>query len=132
MSMTDPIADLLTRIRNAYMAKHDSVDVPASRMKVEIVKILQGEGYVDGFDVSEDSRQGKIRVHLKYGSAGERAITGLQRVSTPGRRVYCGKDEIPRVLDGLGITILSTSKGIMTGTSCRELGVGGEVLCNIW
>jgi small subunit ribosomal protein S8 len=132
MSMTDPIADLLTRIRNAYMAKHDTVNVPASRMKAEIVKILGNEGYIAGFDVSKDDRQGMIRVHLKYGSGGERAITGLQRVSTPGRRVYCGKDEIPRVLDGLGITILSTSKGIMTGSTCRKLGVGGEVLCNIW
>ena len=132
MSMTDPIADLLTRIRNALQAKHDSVQVPASRMKVEIVKILENEGYIDGYDVQEDSRQGEISIQLKYLVDGTRSITGMERVSRPGRRVYCGKDEIPRVLNGLGITIMSTSKGVMTGQSCREQGVGGEVLCNVW
>ena len=132
MSMTDPIADLLTRIRNGQVAKHKTVDVPASRMKLAIVTILKDEGFVDDFKVLEESSQGKIRIQLKYGMSGERAIQGLERVSRPGRRVYCGKDEIPKVLDGLGLTILSTPRGVMTGQSCRRLGVGGEVLCNIW
>src|SRR3990172_5055925 len=132
MSMTDPIADLLTRLRNGHLARHKSVDVPASKMKVEIVRILAEEGYVAGYEVVEDPRQGVLRVQLKYGSAGEKAITGLERVSRPGRRVYCGKGEIPRVLGGLGITILSTPKGILTGTASQRLGLGGEVLCNVW
>jgi len=132
MSMTDPISDLLTRIRNAQMAKHPTVDTPSSRMKLEIVKILKDEGYIDDFQMVEDAPHGAVRIRLKYGTGGERAITGLERVSRPGRRVYCGKDEIPRVLGGLGITILSTPKGILTGTACRKLGVGGEVLCNVW
>ncbi len=132
MSMTDPIADLLTRIRNGQMARHKSVDVPSSRMKVAIAKILKDEGYIDNFKVVEDERQGILRVNLKYGSAGEKAITGLERVSRPGRRVYCGKDGIPRVLGGMGITILSTPKGVLTGSACRRLGVGGEILCNVW
>ena len=132
MSMTDPIADLLTRIRNAHGARHRSVDVPVSKMKVEIVKILREEGYIKDFDVAEDAVQGTLSIVLKYGHGGESAITGLQRVSSPGRRVYCGKDEIPKVLEGLGISIISTSRGIKTGTACHELGVGGEVLCNIW
>ncbi len=132
MSMTDPIADLLTRIRNGQMARHKTVDVPSSRMKVAIAKILKDEGYIDSFKVVEDERQGILRMSLKYGSAGERVITGLERVSRPGRRVYCGKDEIPRVLGGMGITILSTPKGVITGSACRSLGVGGEILCNVW
>jgi len=132
MSMTDPIADLLTRIRNALQAKHADVEVPASQMKVEIVKILRDEGYIEGFEMREDERQGTIHVRLKYLGDGSKTRTGLERVSRPGRRVYCGKDEIPQVLDGLGITILSTSKGVMTGHACRRVGVGGEVLCNVW
>jgi small subunit ribosomal protein S8 len=132
MSMTDPIADLLTRIRNGQMARHKTVDVPLSRMKVAIAKILKDEGYIDNFKVVEDERQGILRVSMKYGSAGEKVITGLERVSRPGRRVYCGKDEIPRVLGGMGITILSTPKGVITGSACRQLGVGGEILCNVW
>jgi small subunit ribosomal protein S8 len=132
MSMTDPIADLLTRIRNAMLAKHRKVDVPASRMKLEIVKILKEEGYVDGFDRRDDDRQGTISIELRYVGEGGRSIHGLQRVSRPGRRVYCGKDEIPRVLNGLGVTIVSTSQGVMTGSRCRKLGIGGEVLCNVW
>ena len=132
MSMTDPIADLLTRIRNAQQAKHKRVDVPASKMKVAIVTILKDEGFVDGYKVLEEGAQGTIRIQLKYGTAGERAIQGVERVSRPGRRVYCGKDEIPKVLDGLGLTILSTPKGVLTGQACRRLGVGGEVLCNVW
>jgi len=132
MSMTDPISDLLTRIRNAASAKHSDVRVPASLMKAEIVKILKSEGYINDFAVEKDGPQGSINITLKYVNRGDRAIAGLERVSSPGRRVYCGKDEIPRVLNGLGITILSTSKGIMTGSACRRLGVGGEVLCNVW
>ena len=132
MSMTDPITDLLTRIRNALMARHAIVNVPASRMKLEIVKILKDEGYVDNFKVVEGAHQGQIAIDLKYGQEGRRAITGLERVSKPGRRIYRGKDEIPDVLNGLGITIISTSKGVMTGKTCRDRGVGGEVLCNVW
>jgi len=132
MSMTDPISDLLTRIRNAQMARHATVDVPTSRMKLEIVRILRDEGYVDEFQVVESAPADLLRVRLKYTNAGERAITGLERVSRPGRRVYCGKDEIPNVLGGLGVTILSTPKGVLTGVACRRLGVGGEILCNVW
>lgn len=132
MSMTDPIADLLTRIRNARVARHRTVDVPLSKMKVSIVKILRDEGYIDGYKCDADGPQGTVRIQLRYSSAGDNAITGLERVSKPGRRVYCGKDEIPKVLGGLGITILSTSKGVLTGSKCRNEGVGGEVLCNIW
>jgi len=132
MSMTDPISDLLTRIRNALMARHAIVNVPTSRMKLEIVKILKDEGYVENFKIVEDAHQGKIAIDLKYGHEGRKAITGLERVSKPGRRIYRGKDEIPDVLNGLGITIISTSKGVMTGKTCRVRGVGGEVLCNVW
>jgi small subunit ribosomal protein S8 len=132
MSMTDPIADLMTRIRNAQQAKHTSVDVPASRIKAAILAILRDEGYIDDFSEARTGPHGVLTVRLKYGRTGERAITGIERVSRPGRRVYCGKDEIPRVLGGLGITILSTPKGVLTGTTCRKLGVGGEVLCNVW
>jgi len=132
MSMTDPISDLLTRIRNAQTARHKTLDVPSSKMKVAIVAILKDEGYVESFSVNEEGPQGTVRIQLKYGVAGERTIHGLERVSRPGRRVYCGKDEIPRVLDGLGLTILSTPKGVLTGQACRRLGVGGEVLCNVW
>ena len=132
MSMTDPISDLLTRIRNAAGAKHAEVRVPASRMKAEVVKILRAEGYIGDFTVENDGPQGSINIQLKYVHNGERAITGLARVSRPGRRVYCGKDEIPKVLNGMGITIMSTSKGVMTGSACRRLGIGGEVLCNVW
>ncbi len=132
MSMTDPISDLLVRLRNAATAKHGEVVIPASKMKAAIVKILREEGYIEEFDVAEHAVQGTITVQLKYMPNGDRAITGLERVSRPGRRVYCGKDEIPRVLNGLGVTILSTSRGIMTGSACRREGVGGEILCNVW
>ena len=132
MSMTDSIADLLTRIRNAQSARHATVDVPSSRMKVAIASILKDEGFVENFTQVEDPRQSILRIHLKYGPTGERAITGLERVSKPGRRIYRGKDEIPKVLGGLGVTILSTPKGVLTGSACRKLGVGGEVLCNVW
>ena len=132
MSMTDPIADLLTRIRNALQGKHTNVVIPRSRMKIEIVKILKNEGFIEDFELRDDDHQGSIDIRLRYLNDGTRSITGLERVSRPGRRVYCGKSEIPQVLNGLGITILSTSIGVMTGKSCREKGVGGEVLCNIW
>ena len=132
MSMTDPIADLLSRIRNAQMARHKTVEIPSSKMKIAIVKILMEEGYISNLAVVEDRHQNTLRIHLKYGSAGERVITGLQRVSRPGRRMYCGKTELPKVLNGLGITILSTPKGVLSGRACRDLGVGGEILCNIW
>jgi len=132
MSMTDPIADLLARIRNAQMAKHASLKVPASRMKVEIVKILKDEGYLEDYALSGEGHRQLINITLGYDRDGIRTITGLERVSKPGRRVYCGKDEIPDVLNGLGITIMSTSMGVMTGKACRDQGVGGEILCNIW
>jgi small subunit ribosomal protein S8 len=132
MSMTDPISDLLTRIRNGQIAKHTTVAVPVSRMKAEIVKILKSEGYVQDYRVEEAVPQGRILIDLKNTADGIPCITGLERVSTPGRRVYRGKDEIPDVLNGLGITIVSTSRGVMTGAACRKLGVGGEILCNIW
>ena len=132
MSMTDPIADLLTRIRNAHVAKYANVEVPASRMKIDIVKILKEEGYVEDYEVEERAPQSLIRIRLKYGSDGAQAIKSLQRVSRPGLRIYRGKDEIPKVLNGLGITILSTSRGVLVGGACRKLGVGGEVLCEVW
>ena len=132
MSMTDPIADLLTRIRNGLLAQHPTVEIPSSKMKVAIVKILADEGYISKYEVLEEGPQGTIRVELKYQREGEKAIAGLERVSRPGRRVYCGKDEIPKVLGGLGITIVSTPRGVLTGAGCRKEGVGGEVLCNVW
>jgi small subunit ribosomal protein S8 len=132
MSMTDPIADLFTRIRNAQMAKHETVDVPMSKMKAAIVKIMTDEGYLQGFEALEDTRQGTIRIQLKYGPDGQAAISGMERVSRPSRRVYRGKDEIPKVLNGLGLSIVSTPLGVLTGSACGAKGVGGEVLCSIW
>ena len=132
MNMTDPIADMLTRIRNGVRARLLKVDIPASRLKGEIAKILKNEGYIANFKVVEDPRQGNIRVFLKYGPGRERVITDLQRVSRPGCRIYCGKGEIPRVYGGLGINILSTSNGVMTGREAARSGVGGEILCNVW
>lgn len=132
MSMTDPIADLLTRIRNGQQARHATIDVPASRLKAAISEILKQEGYIEDVRETQEGARSVLRIQLKYGRTGERAITGLERVSRPGRRVYCGKNEIPRVLGGLGITIVSTPRGVLTGSACRRLGVGGEVLCNIW
>ncbi len=137
--MTDPIADMLTRIRNAVSAKHARVDMPASKLKVEIARILQDEGYIQGFRLGEEpaDRVGReprhvIRVFLKYGPHGEKVISGIQRISRPGRRVYLGVDDVPTVLGGLGTNILTTSHGVMTGRSARKAGVGGEVLCNVW
>ena len=132
MTMTDPIADMLTRIRNANVVKHETVDVPASNIKKELARILLEEGFVRGYDVIEDGKQGIIRVQLKYGQAGERVITGLKRISKPGMRVYAANHEIPKVLNGLGISIISTSKGILTDRQARKENVGGEVICYVW
>jgi small subunit ribosomal protein S8 len=132
--MTDPIADMLSRIRNATLARQARVEMPSSRLKVEIARILESEGYIQGFKVLEpaESAQAQLRVFLKYGPRGERVITGIQRVSRPGRRVYFGRDEVPDVLAGLGTSILTTSRGVMTGREAVKNGVGGEVLCNVW
>jgi len=130
--LTDPIADMLTRIRNAQQAGHQQVEIPSSRIKVRIAKILQAEGFIKGFHVVNDGKQGVIRIRLAYGPGKERVITGLKRVSTPGRRIYVTKDRIPWVQGGLGIAILSTSRGIITDKEARRLGVGGEVLCYVW
>ena len=133
MQITDPIADMLTRIRNANNAKHDTVDVPASNMKKAIAQILLDEGYIKNFQTINDGTQGVIRITLKYVQPGkEKAITGLRRVSKPGLRVYAGAEELPRVLRGLGIAIVSTSKGVMTDKKARELNVCGEVLAFVW
>ena len=139
--MTDPIADMLTRLRNAVIAKHSRVDVPASKLKVEIAKILEGEGYIQGFKIVDEktpaaakasvARQ-MIRIFLKYGPHGEKVISGLERISRPGRRVYFRSTDVPVVLGGLGTSILTTSRGVMTGRAAVQAGVGGEVLCNIW
>lgn len=135
--MTDPIADMLSRIRNATVARHTRVDVPASNLKVEIAKILEAEGYIQGFKMTTSPtahgfERKVIRITLKYGSRGERVISGLQRVSTPGRRVYCEREKVPVVLGGLGTSILTTSRGVMTGREAARVGVGGEVLCTVW
>jgi len=130
--MTDPIADMLTRIRNANMAKLEKVDIPSSRLKLEITKILKEKGFIKGYKVLKDKKQGIIRISLKYTEDEEKVITGLKRISKPGRRVYVGKKEIPKVMGGYGIAILSTSKGILTDEACRREGVGGEVLCYVW
>ena len=132
MHITDPIADMLTRIRNAGAARHATVEIPASSMKKAIAQILLDEGYIKAFEVIENGTQGTIKVTLKYSANKEKAISGLRRVSKPGLRVYAGADELPRVLKGLGIAIISTSKGIMTDKKARELNVGGEVLAFIW
>ncbi len=132
MQITDPVADMLTRIRNANSAKHDTVDVPASNLKKAIAQILVDEGYVKEFQVQDDGTQGVIHITLKYLPGKEKVITGLRRVSKPGLRVYAGADELPRVLKGLGIAIISTSKGVMTDKKARESHVGGEVLAFVW
>ena len=130
--MTDPIADMLTRVRNANSAKHDSVDIPASNIKKELAQILQSEGFIKGFDVIEDGKQGIIRIDMKYGQNNEKVISGIKRISKPGLKVYVKSNEIPRVLGGLGIAVLSTSKGIMTDKQARNENVGGEVICYVW
>ena len=132
MQITDPVADMLTRIRNANTAKHESVDVPASNLKKAIAKILLDEGYIKSYEIVEDGTQGIIRIQLKYLAGKEKVISGLRRVSKPGLRVYAGADELPRVLKGLGIAIISTSKGVMTDKDARANHVGGEVLAFVW
>lgn len=130
--MTDPIADMLTRVRNAIQAGHDQVSVPASKTKREIARILREEGYVRGFESIDEGPQGRIDIELKYVGDRQSAITGLKRVSSPGLRVYCNKTTLPVVLNGLGIAVISTSRGVLTARQCREQGVGGEVLCEVW
>lgn len=132
--MTDPIADMLTRIRNAVRARHPRVDIPMSRFKVEIARILEQEGYISGYKqvAASDDAPEVVRLLLKYGPRGETVISGIDRISRPGRRAYVGRDDVPTVLGGLGTTILTTSQGVMTGRDAAKAGVGGEVLCNVW
>jgi small subunit ribosomal protein S8 len=129
---SDPIADLLTRIRNASRAEHEKVDIPSSRLKVRIAEILKEEGFIKNFRILEDGKQGVLRVYLKYGAGNEKMISGLVRVSTPGRRVYVGHDEIPSILAGMGVAMLSTSRGVLTDRVARKQKVGGEVLAYVW
>lgn len=132
MSVTDPIADMLTRIRNASSAKFEQVEVPASSLKLEVARILKQEGYIRNYRLISDNPQGTIRVQLKYDEKGQPVITTLRRISKSGRREYVGKDRLPRVLSGLGIAIMSTSRGVMTSQQARRRGIGGEVLCHVW
>jgi len=132
MSLTDPIADMLTRIRNAVLVKKRDVNMPSSWIKVEIAKILKEEGYIRNFKVIDDNKQGMLTITLKYTEGNRSVISGLQKISKPGCRIFCKRDSIPKVLDGLGIAIVSTSKGIVSGKRCDELGIGGEVLCYVW
>ncbi|HEX7150784.1 MAG TPA: 30S ribosomal protein S8 [Thermoanaerobaculia bacterium] len=134
MSMTDPIADMLSRIRNGIQARHDRVELPASKLKVEIARILKSEGFISNYKLVEDDSkpQATLRVYLKYSEDGEPVIHGIERVSRPGRRVYRGKEEIPRVLGGLGLSIVSTSRGVLSGAEAVKSGIGGEVLCQVW
>ncbi|MBS6474367.1 MAG: 30S ribosomal protein S8 [Clostridiales bacterium] len=132
MVVTDPIADMLTRIRNALVARHETVDIPASNMKKSLAQILLNEGFIKGVEIIDNGVQGTIRVTLKYGANKERVISGLRRISTPGKRVYAKNEELPKVLGGMGIAIISTSKGVMTDKEARKAGVGGEVLAYIW
>ena len=129
---SDPIADLLTRIRNASRAEHEKVDIPSSKLKVRVADILKDEGFIKNFRVLEDGKQGMLRVYLKYGAGNEKMISGLVRVSTPGRRVYVGHDEIPSILGGMGVVMLTTSRGVMTDREARKQKVGGEVLAYVW
>ena len=132
MTMTDPIADMLTRIRNANTVGHSTVDIPASKMKKSIAGILTDEGYIKGFDIIDDNKQGIIRIQMKYGADKERVISGIKKISKPGLKVYAKSDEVPKVLGGLGVAIISTSNGIISDKQARKLGVGGEVICYIW
>lgn len=132
MTMTDPIADMLTRIRNANTVGHATVEIPASKMKKSIAGILTDEGYIKGFDVIDDNKQGIIRIQMKYGADKERVISGIKKISKPGLKVYAKSDEVPKVLGGLGIAIISTSNGIISDKEARKLGVGGEVICYVW
>ena len=132
MTMTDPIADMLTRIRNANTVGHDTVDVPASKMKKSVAEILADEGYIKGFDVIDDNKQGTIRIEMKYGAGKERVISGIKKISKPGLKVYAKAEDVPKVLGGLGVAIISTSKGVISDKEARKLGVGGEVICYVW
>jgi small subunit ribosomal protein S8 len=132
MSMTDPVADMLTRVRNANMVGHERVEIPASKLKMEITRTLHEEGYIRNYRWIDDAKQGILRIYLKYGEKKEKVITGLKRISKPGRRVYVKADQLPTVYGNLGIAILSTSQGIKTASKCRKSGIGGEVLCYIW
>lgn len=132
MSISDPIADMLTRIRNANQKMKGKVDIPASKLKEKIVKVLKEEGYIANYKFISDRKQGILRVYLKYTLEQERVIKGLRRISRPGRRFYCGADELPRVYRGLGVAIISTSQGVMTAKKCRESKLGGEVICYVW
>lgn len=130
--LTDPISDMLTRMRNAILIKSEKVDIPASKMKVEIAKILKEEGFIKSYKIIKDKKQGILRVTLKYTSENEPVVSGLKRISKPGRRVYVGKSEVPWVMGGVGIAIITTPKGILSDKGCRSEGVGGEVLCYVW
>lgn len=130
--MTDPIADMLTRVRNSNNAKHSTVDIPASNVKKQLAEILLDEGFIKGYDIIDDGKQGIIRMDLKYGQNNEKIISGIKRISKPGLRVYAKKDEVPKVLGGLGIAVISTSKGVMSDKDARNNGIGGEVVCYIW
>ena len=132
MPMTDPIADLLARVRNGLSARHEKIDVPASRLKVELARILKDEGYIKNFKVLDDRGAGLLRLYLKYDDAGKPVIHGVSRMSKPGRRLYAGKDALPQVLGGLGIAIVSTSQGLLTGHDAKKRGLGGELLCSVW
>jgi small subunit ribosomal protein S8 len=134
MSMTDPIADMLTRIRNGITSRHDRVEMPSSKLKIEVAKILKSEGFISNYKVvQEDGKpQASLRVYLKYSEDGEPVIHGIERISRPGRRVYRGKEDIPQVLGGLGLAIVSTSKGVLSGAEAARTGIGGEVLCQVW
>jgi small subunit ribosomal protein S8 len=132
MSMTDPIADMLTRIRNGIQSRHDRVELPSSKLKIEVARILKSEGFISNYKVADEKPQPVLRLYLKYSDKGEPVIHGIERISRPGRRVYRGKEEIPRVLGGLGLAIISTSKGVLSGAEAAASGVGGEVLCQVW
>ena len=132
MTMTDPIADMLTRIRNANTVGHKTVEIPASKMKISMAEILKEEGYIKGYNVIEDNKQGIINVEMKYGANGEKVISGIKKISKPGLKTYAKADEVPRVLGGLGIAMISTSKGVMSDKDARKLGIGGEVICYVW
>lgn len=132
MVMTDPVADMLTRVRNANVARHEKLELPASKLKTELADILKREGFVRDYEVKEDSKQGVLRIYMKYGAKEERVITGLRRISKPGKRVYAKANEVPRVLNGLGIAVVSTSNGVLSDKEARTQAVGGEVLAYIW
>ena len=132
MAMTDPIADMLTRIRNANTVGHETVEIPASKMKKAIAEILKEEGYIEDFDIIDDNKQGIIKITMKYGANKEKVITGIKKISKPGLKVYAKANDVPRVLGGLGIAIISTSKGVVSDKEARKMGVGGEVICYVW